>query len=91
MPANDRLVIYTVFLIYAYYGSSSFMGFFGRIFSLTWSMCTFAVATLLGRYLVTSCTVSTCHDWKYHFLISLIHVDLNETNAAAWRYLTKSV
>ena len=91
MPTKSRLVISTVLLIDVSFGSSSYMGFFDRIFFLTWSMCPFNVDTLLGRHLITSWTVSHVHDRKYTFLIALIHVDSTGLNAAACRYLTRSV
>ena len=58
---------------------------------ITCYMCCFDVATLLLRYFFTSSTVIPRHDWKYPFLISLIHVDLTGMHSSAWRYLTKYV
>ena len=89
MPTNFRSVISAVLLIDMSSGSSFSIGFLDCIFFLIWSMWPFSMATLFGRYLVTSCTVSTGHDWKYPFWISLIHVDLAGLNAAPCSYLTK--
>ena len=50
-----------------------------------------SVATVLWRYLVTICTLSTGHNWKYPFWIALIHVDLTWINDETWMYLTKSI
>ena len=52
-------------------------------------MCPIAVATLFGRYLMTRCTLSPGHDWKYPFGIALMHVDLTSLNDGAWRHFTK--
>ena len=79
------------FLISFSSGSSSSMGFVERIFFITRYMCTFSVATLLGRYLVTSCTLSPCHDWKSPFWISLTHVYFTGMNADTLSYLTRYV
>ena len=49
-------------------------------------MCALAVDTLFGRYLLTSCTVSPGHYWKYPIWIHLIHVDLTLLNDAACKY-----
>ena len=54
-------------------------------------MCPFDGATLLGKYLITSYTVSPGHYWKDPFLIALIHVDFTGLDAATWRHLTGSV
>ena len=67
------------------------MMFFLLHIFITWYMCPFDVATLLGRYLVTSWIESTSHDRKYTFWISLIHVYLTGLNASTCRYLNKSV
>ena len=67
MSANARLVISTVFLIAVSSGSSSSMGFFDRIFFITWYTCPFSGAKLLGIYLLTICTAITGHDLKYTF------------------------
>ena len=91
MIVNFMLVIYPILLIGVYSGSSPSVVFVGRICFLNWSLWPFAEATLLGKYLVTSWTVSTGHDLKHHFWISLIHVYLAGTNYAVCRYLTKSV
>ena len=64
MPEKSRFEISPVLLIDVYSRSSSSMLFFDRIFFLTWYMCPFYVATLLGRYLVTSCIVSPVNDEK---------------------------
>ena len=68
MPTKSRLVIYPVFLIAVSYGSSSSMGFVDHIFSLTWYISPFDVASILGRYLFTSCTLSPDHDLEMSFL-----------------------
>ena len=54
-------------------------------------MCSFAVASLLWRYLVTIWTVSPSHYQKYTFDIDFIHVDLAGENDAVFKYLTKYV
>ena len=91
MSANARLVISTVFLIAVSSGSSSSMGFFDRIFFITWYICPFSGAKLLGIYFITICTVITGHDLKYTFWISLIHVDLNGLNDSTWSYFNQSI
>ena len=58
---------------------------------LAFSIFIFSEATLLGRYFVTSWTVSPDHDWKYPFWISLIHFGLTGMNSYACRYLNKYV
>ena len=89
MPTKSMLFISTVLLIAVSSGSYLSMKFVDHIFFITCSMCYFGVAKLLGIYLFTIFTVISGHDWKYPFLIALIHVDLTGMNAAAWRYLTE--
>ena len=91
MPTKARLVIFPVLLISVSSISFSFMGFVDRILFITWYMCKFSVAALSGRYVFTSFTVSPGYDWKYICCIFLVHVYLTGLNAAAWRYLTKTV
>ena len=84
--------LYLQFFIAVSSGSYSSMSFVDRIFfSLDIYIYIFDVVTLLGRYLVTSFTVSPGHDCKFPVLITLIHVDLNGFNAAVWRHFTKFV
>ena len=54
-------------------------------------MCPFSVATILQRFFLQVASVSPDHDWKYPFLIYLVHAHLTGLIAAAWRYLTKYV
>ena len=70
-----------ILFVYRIFGTHSF---------LIWSMCHFNVATLLGRYFATSCTVSPSHDLELPFLFLWYMFNWTgwmQTNVVIWLHM----